>query len=348
METKGMFKRIAALTLAALTVVTSSGIDYNLLSANAAESATQVTDVSTESTLQTKNAKVNVSSKISFSTDEDLKQAVEDGSYTVDVETNKVKVASIKYNKTLLEMGTDFTATAKRTSVTTKKVDGVYKYVYTITITGKGKYTGTAKKTGVTMKSQIKPKVTTKKKAATVKKVSFPNPGDSSKVFQAVSKDGSTLTYDTGEGWVFTFSDSEFVVYNPNTTGSSQQNQIAHFGDGTNQVTGSVKVYYKDAANNKTTKLDRDTDYDLKWGANTGTGETSGSFTVTSLGNKTNFWSKNQSLASNDYAGGITVRFRIVKSILAVANGLKLNLNNVDHAVVYDSSTGQGYAETPF
>ena len=348
METKGMFKRIAALTLAALTVVTSSGIDYNLLSANAAESATQVTDVSTESTLQTKNAKVNASSKISFSTDEDLKQAVEDGSYTVDVETNKVKVASIKYNKTLLEMGTDFTATAKRTSATTKKIDGVYKYTYTITITGKGRFTGTAKKTGVTMKSQIKPKVTTKKKAATVKKVSFPNPGDSSKVFQAVSKDGSTLTYDTGEGWVFTFSDSEFVVYNPNTTGSSQQNQIAHFGDGTNQVTGSVKVYYKDAANNETTKLDRDTDYDLKWGANTGTGETSGSFTVTSLGNKTNFWSKNQSLASNDYAGGITVRFRIVKSILAVANGLKLNLNNVDHAVVYDSSTGQGYAETPF
>lgn len=168
METKGMFKRIAALTLAALTVVTSSGIDYNLLSANAAESATQVTNVSTESTLQTKNAKVNASSKISFSTDEDLKQAVEDGSYTVDVETNKVKVASIKYNKTLLEMGTDFTATAKRTSATTKKIDGVYKYVYTITITGKGRFTGTAKKTGVTMKSQIKPKVTTKKK--TVKK----------------------------------------------------------------------------------------------------------------------------------------------------------------------------------
>ena len=165
MKTKGMFKRIAAVTLAALTVVTSSGIDYNLLSANAAESATQVTDVSTESTLQTKNAKVNASSKISFSTDEDLKQAVEDGSYTVDVETNKVKVASIKYNKTLLEMGTDFTATAKRTSATTKKIDGVYKYTYTITITGKGRFTGTAKKTGVTMKSQIKPKVTKKKKA---------------------------------------------------------------------------------------------------------------------------------------------------------------------------------------
>ena len=168
METKGMFKRIVAVTLAALTVVTSSGIDYNMLSAKAAEPAAQVTNVSTESTLQTKNAKVNASSKISFSTDEDLKQAVEDGSYTVDVETNKVKVASIKYNKTLLEMGTDFTATAKRTSATTKKIDGVYKYTYTITITGKGRFTGTAKKTGVTMKSQIKPKVTTKKK--TVKK----------------------------------------------------------------------------------------------------------------------------------------------------------------------------------
>ena len=190
METKGMFKRIAALTLAALTVVTSSGIDYNLLSANAAESATQVTDVSTESTLQTKNAKVNASSKISFSTDEDLKQAVEDGSYTVDVETNKVKVASIKYNKTLLEMGTDFTATAKRTSATTKKIDGVYKYTYTITITGKGRFTGTAKKTGVTMKSQIKPKVTTKKK--TVKKADA-NDGYATIDAKTDQKDGTLI-----------------------------------------------------------------------------------------------------------------------------------------------------------
>lgn len=190
METKGMFKRIAALTLAALTVVTSSGIDYNLLSANAAESATQVTDVSTESTLQTKNAKVNAFSKISFSTDEDLKQAVEDGSYTVDVETNKVKVASIKYNKTLLEMGTDFTATAKRTSATTKKIDGVYKYTYTITITGKGKFTGTAKKTGVTMKSQIKPKVTTKKK--TVKKADA-NDGYATIDAKTDQKDGTLI-----------------------------------------------------------------------------------------------------------------------------------------------------------
>jgi hypothetical protein len=165
MKTKGMFKKIAAVTLAALTVVTSSGVDYNLLSANAAETTGQVTDASTTVTLQKKDTKVDASTKISFSTNAALKQAVEDGIYTVDVRTNKVKVASIKYNKSLLEMGTDFTASAKRTSV--KKVDGKYNYVFTVTITGKGKYTGSAKKTGVTMVSTVKP-ATTKKK--TVKK----------------------------------------------------------------------------------------------------------------------------------------------------------------------------------
>ncbi|MGN0241331.1 MAG: hypothetical protein ACI4CS_06560, partial [Candidatus Weimeria sp.] len=348
METKGFFKRIAAVTMAALTIVTSSSVDVNLLSAKAAVNTSQVTespteletDESTSGTLKKKDTRVNAAAKLSFSTNEDLKRAVEDAGFTIDVKTGKVTAAAIKYNKTLLEMGTDFTATAKRTSV--KKVDGKYNYVYTVTVTGKGKYTGTAKKTGVTMKSTIKPTTSTKK---TVKKVSFTNTGDSTKVFQAVSTDGSTLTYDTGEGWVFTFSD-EYVLYDPNSTGTSQSKQIAHFGDGTSQVTGGVTVSYKD--NNTTTLLSRDTDYNLSWGSNTGTGETSGSFTVTSIGNKSNFWSKNSSLADNAYAGGITVRFRIVKSILAVSNGIKLNLNNVDHAVVYDSSTGTGNAETPF
>ena len=37
METKGLFKRIAAITMAALTIVTSSGVDVNLLTANANE-----------------------------------------------------------------------------------------------------------------------------------------------------------------------------------------------------------------------------------------------------------------------------------------------------------------------
>ena len=43
METRGLLKRIAAVTMAALTVVTSSGVGVNLLTANANELTKQAT-----------------------------------------------------------------------------------------------------------------------------------------------------------------------------------------------------------------------------------------------------------------------------------------------------------------
>lgn len=328
METKGMFKRIAALTLAALTVVTSSGIDYNLLSANAAESATQVTNVSTESTLQTKNAKVNASSKISFSTDEDLKQAVEDGSYTVDVETNKVKVASIKYNKTLLEMGTDFTATAKRTSATTKKIDGVYKYVYTITIAGKGKYTGTAKKTGVTMKSQIKPKVTTKKKA--VKKA------DALNEYEAFAKDKSTpeydLTTDDNHKWQFIFNDA--VIYEDK---SNSKYKIAYYCDGQEPVEPTDLTITCDGE--KLTSKE----YKITWGGNTGINTNSGNRQGRiNFEFQPSFWNKHPDINQDNYSGGITLLFKLVKSVFSNGCGLQLNYDNQNYDVKrLDSTAGE-------
>ena len=334
METKGMFKRIAAVTLAALTVVTSSGIDYNMLSAKAAEPAAQVTNVSTESTLQTKNAKVNASSKISFSTDEDLKQAVEDGSYTVDVETNKVKVASIKYNKTLLEMGTDFTATAKRTSATTKKIDGVYKYTYTITITGKGRFTGTAKKTGVTMKSQIKPKVTTKKK---VKKAS------ATLEYQAVSEDGSNPIFfvasndSSSKGWSFEFTGGA-VLYTP--ADATTTHQIAYYGNGQKAVSSGIIVKYKNSST-ESVILAENSDYTITPGSNTEIGEKTGSYTIEFT---TDFWNAHSDIDESKFDGGITVRFRIIKSIFGYSDSLKLKYESKDHNVV-KSSTGNKSAE---
>ena len=44
METRGLLKRIAAITMAALTIVTSSGVDVNLLTANANELTKQTTE----------------------------------------------------------------------------------------------------------------------------------------------------------------------------------------------------------------------------------------------------------------------------------------------------------------
>ncbi len=343
MKTKGMFKRIAAVTLAALTVVTSSGIDYNLLSANAAETTGKVADASTGSVFQKEDAKVNASSKISFSTDEDLKQAVEDGSYTVDVETNKVKVASIKYNKTLLEMGTDFTATAKRTSATTKKIDGVYKYTYTITITGKGRFTGTAKKTGVTMKSQIKPKVTTKKK--TVKKADIESvtidaeestsQGSTVTPNTDATTGETTVTLDTGKGWKITFFGNP-VIYDPNG-----EKKIAYFGDGINNVGVSMDVYY----NNSSRLRDGAADYSLSIINQNKIGDTenAGSFTITPSDSFIN---------DHENAKKITVRFMILKSVLSQTDGkgnycgVKLSIGNQDsYAELKSGSWETGYSD---
>lgn len=165
METRGLLKRIAAITMAALTIVTSSGMDVNLLTANANELTKQATenavDENTNKALQKKDAKVGAQAKLSFSTNEALKRAVDDAGFNIDVKTNKVTSAAIKYNQSLLTLGKDFTATAKRTSYT--KNGSKYNYVFTVTVTGKGDYTGTARKTGVTQISTIKPQKTTKK-----------------------------------------------------------------------------------------------------------------------------------------------------------------------------------------
>jgi len=166
METRGLFKRIAAITMAALTIVTSSGVDVNLLTANANELTKQATensvDENTNKALRKKDAKVGAQAKLSFSTNEALKRAVDDAGFNIDVKTNKVTSAAIKYNQSLLRLGEDFTATAKRTDC--KQNSSKYNYVYTVTVTGKGDYTGSTTRTGVTQVSDIKP-ATAKKKS---------------------------------------------------------------------------------------------------------------------------------------------------------------------------------------
>ena len=224
METRGLFKRIAAITMAALTIVTSSGVDVNLLTANANELTKQATenavDENTNKVLQKKDAKVGAQAKLSFSTNDALKRAVDDAGFNIDVKTNEVKTAAIKYNQSLLTLGKDFTATAKRTSYT--KNGSKYNYVFTVTVTGKGDYTGSTTRTGVTQVSDIKP-ATAKKKAkkasakkSTAKKTPKKTDSDTDSNIlniEAQTKNASDNIVDkdgTGKdmhGWQITFND---------------------------------------------------------------------------------------------------------------------------------------------
>ncbi|MDD5955591.1 MAG: hypothetical protein PUC40_01225, partial [Lachnospiraceae bacterium] len=224
METRGLLKRIAAITMAALTIVTSSGVDVNLLTANANELTKQATenvvDENTNKALRKKDAKVGAQAKLSFSTNEALKRAVDDAGFNIDVKTNKVTSAAIKYNQSLLTLGKDFTATAKRTSYT--KNGSKYNYVFTVTVTGKGDYTGSTTRTGVTQVSDIKP-ATAKKKAkkasakkSTAKKTPKKTDSDTDSNIlniEAQTKNASDNIVDkdgTGKdmhGWQITFND---------------------------------------------------------------------------------------------------------------------------------------------
>lgn len=194
METRGLFKRIAAITMAALTVVTSSGVDVNLLTANANELTKQTTenvvDENANKALQKKDAKVGAQAKLSFSTNEALKRAVDDAGFNIDVKTNEVKTAAIKYNQSLLTLGKDFTATAKRTSYT--KNGSKYNYVFTVTVTGKGDYTGSTTRTGVTQVSDVKPAAAKKKvKKAIAKKSTSASSGSKTTTKKAPKKTDS-------------------------------------------------------------------------------------------------------------------------------------------------------------
>lgn len=219
METKGLFKRIAAITMAALTIVTSSGVAVNLLTANANELTKQATenvvDENTNKALQKKDAKVGAQAKLSFSTNEALKRAVDDAGFNIDVKTNKVTSAAIKYNQSLLTLGKDFTATAKRTSYT--KNGSKYNYFFTVTVTGKGDYTGSTTRTGVTQVSDIKPATTKKKtpkKSAKTKTVKKSAHEDEMAEIEAQTSDATGNLIDNSNanqkmgGWQIEFQDS--------------------------------------------------------------------------------------------------------------------------------------------
>lgn len=247
METKGLFKRIAAITMAALTIVTSSGVDVNLLTANANELTKQATenavDENTNKALQKKDANVGAQEKLSFSTNEALKRAVDDAGFNINVKTNKVISAAIKYNQSLLTLGEDFTATAKRTDY--KQNSSNYNYVYTVTVTGKGKYTGTAKKTGVTVVSTTKPKTTNKKvkKAGeavkrvdgfVVEAITTTSGTDVSQISNAISSDNKLQET---HGWAVQFDDDTATLVSGEKKDAQGKNhtiqRITYFDYGT-------------------------------------------------------------------------------------------------------------------
>lgn len=374
METKRLLKRIAAVTMAALTVMTSSNIDVNLLTANAAEKVEQPAAQSTEQTTSENkttdtDSKSDAATKRSFTTDESLQRAVADAGFTIDVKTDKVTSAVLKDGETQLTLGKDFTADAKRTGV--KNVESKYNYIYTITINGTGEFEGTAKRENVEQISDIAPdgtednsakkqetkKTTVSKKSAPVKKssvrknapvlkaASTTETEDPNKVFQATVTSVTTdkyLRYDTGEGWVFYFN-QRFVNYDP-----EGKKQVARFGDGT-RLNNGVTVYYKDEKGEEPLNGGGD-DYSIEYGENTEAGESSGTFTVTSnLVGGSYFSTRTDDIASKPYAKKITVSFRILNSILkgSSGEGLKLIYNGQEHNVER-TSNGNGKAEGEF
>lgn len=312
METRGLFKRIAAITMAALTIVTSSGVDVNLLTANANELTKQATenavDKNTNNALQKKDANVGAQAKLSFSTNEALKRAVDDAGFNIDVKTNKVTSAAIKYNQSLLTLGKDFTATAKRTSYT--KNGSKYNYVFTVTVIGKGDYTGSTTRTGVTQVSDIKP-ATAKKSAASTKKKSTKKNSPKKATPQsdgtydagAIGSNGRTVS-DTGEkagGWHITFNDANIV-----------QDRLTY-------------IYYGNPINPQPTVTNdnypslKTSDYTVKWvyngQANETPGRNKGHVIISATGNFL------LTLKNKNVATQITCCFDIVESVTRVKNG---------------------------
>jgi len=322
METRGLFKRIAAITMAALTIVTSSGVDVNLLTANANELTKQATensvDENTNKALRKKDAKVGAQAKLSFSTNEALKRAVDDAGFNIDVKTNKVTSAAIKYNQSLLRLGEDFTATAKRTDC--KQNSSKYNYVYTVTVTGKGDYTGSTTRTGVTQVSDIKP-ATAKKKA---KKASAKE-STAKKTPKKAPKEAGVLTdgsYDAGQandnkevvessdGWKVKF-DTLVNLVSDTENGGSKRLTAIYKGKVLNP---KVTVYYGSK------ELTEDTDYTLTYDPNgvknNEAGTNTGTVIVTAMGDQlAEMTGKNTS---------ITCHFDIVDSITTKAGYVSL------------------------
>lgn len=346
METRGLFKRIAAITMAALTIVTSSGVDVNLLTANANELTKQATenavDENTNKALQKKDAKVGAQAKLSFSTNEALKRAVDDAGFNIDVKTNKVTSAAIKYNQSLLTLGKDFTATAKRTSYT--KNSSKYNYVFTVTVTGKGDYTGSTTRTGLTQVSTIKPKTTKK----TPKKASSKKSNSNNKTNKTLKKASGDLdegaevktsgsyTVEAGK-WSVTLGNAGNYGAPVQVTSTNSKNVSAYYvgyiydGNPNGYVQPSVTVKYNN------TDLAWGTDFTVDYGNNNSYSSSNGNLTGTLTINPTATWIS----ANNDK--GCKISFYIKKSIVTDNNAVRLYLEGDEenqHRVSFVNKAG--------
>ena len=142
--------------------------------------------------------------------------------------------------------------------------------------------------------------------------------------FEAVSSDGNTFTYNTGEGWVIEFTDDQCVL--SNVTNSQGKKKIAFFGTDSSQVTPSINVKYENGnGNNTPVPLKFPNDYTIDYGSNTAS-EGYGTITIKSVNKSGNFWNTTATPESKarKYSGGIIIRFQILRSVLAQSNGVKL------------------------
>ncbi|MBQ1916273.1 MAG: hypothetical protein II177_02190 [Lachnospiraceae bacterium] len=349
METRGLFKRIAAITMAALTIVTSSGVDVNLLTANANELTKQATenavDENTNKALQKKDAKVGAQAKLSFSTNEALKRAVDDAGFNIDVKTNKVTSAAIKYNQSLLRLGEDFTATAKRTDC--KQNSSKYNYVYTVTVTGKGDYTGSTTRTGVTQVSDIKP-ATAKKSAATNKKTSTKKNSPKKATPQSdgtydagdVNESG-TVSEGDGSGWNISFGKNHLVKEQ-----GSNNSRLTYIYSG-KEIKPSISVTYNQES--KEYGTDYDIDYENNGQKNTVLGTNTGRVRVYAIN------TFKDDLTTKGAKTEITCCFDIVSSVTILDKGTiclldetatNTEANRSKHKVEFRD--GVGYADGTF
>ena len=363
METKGLFKRIAAITMAALTIVTSSGVDVNLLTANASEATEQQADSSKKNTEATEGD----SEKISFESDA-LKKAVQEAGFSIDTSTGKVVAGAIRYDGKLLTLGTDYKATAKK--VDEKKVDSKTNYIYDVTVEGINNYTGRAVKEGVVaQKSELKSastKVAAKKKTskAKVKKASL----DTSWTVEAVTSNATTKVIDSSSalaadkatkrnmyGWSIEFKNAT-LVEETNADGTSAY-RVTYFdhNDGKLFTTPKIEVKYTATKKNGSTKeftLDEDDVIGGAWrfehnGTGTSYGDTSGKLTIETTDDwqkeVNEFLGKNGDDDKNSKMGGITVLYATWLSIMQNTRysfSLRENQNSTPHPVSFTTTSG--------
>lgn len=342
METKGLFKRIAAISMAVLTVATSSGADFTLLRANAADiEKTQMTDASTnapdsETSEQSDEAGAPeassdtassdtatdsgsagsdqpASTKLSFGS-KTLSKAVQEAGFSIDPSTGEVVAGAIRYHGSLLELGKDYTATAEK--VDEKAEDGKTKYVYNVVVEGTGNYEGKAEKDGVEV--VVNDKVAKKIK----RKVNSENNLDEASVLE----ENSTNTVKAGK-WTVTFKDNIVVE-------QGNKRYIGYIKKFANQkITPEVTVKYGER------DLKKDTNYLLDYG-NNNTYSTPSNLTGTITINPVD---------SNDINDeGCKISFYIRRSITAVENSVYIYTDENDkHKVNFDSN-GIGTAAGEF